>query len=131
MAKHVLLIDDDPDDALFFLQALSELDLSADFLYLGNAWETLPELFKKTDYLPDVIFLDINMPMSDGWECLKELKSLAEFRNIPVVMYSTADIESEGFLAVNVGAAAFMTKPTTLAELKLRLAKLMHTLFPI
>ena len=123
------MIDDDPDDAFFFSQALSELGLSTDFRYIGNGMETLPELLKKDGYHPDVIFLDINMPLTDGWECLRDLKSLAEFRSIPIVMYSTSDIEREGSAAADVGAAAFMTKPTTFDELKARLSKLMHTLF--
>ena len=129
MTKNVLMIDDDPDDALFFSQALSELNLPTDFRYVGNAFDTLPQLLKKEGFLPDVIFLDINMPMTNGWECLRGLKSLAEFEKIPIVMYSTADIEREGTAAADVGAAAFMTKPTTFNELKARLSRLMHTLF--
>lgn len=127
--KNVLMIDDDPDDALFFSQALSELGLSTDFRYVGNGMDTLPALLKKDGYSPDVIFMDINMPMTNGWECLRELKALAEYRSVPIVMYSTSDIEREGAAAADVGAAAFMTKPTTFDELKTRLSRLMHTLF--
>lgn len=125
--KNVLLIDDDPDEAMFFSQALSELNLS--IRYVGNGVETMPELLKKDGYIPDVIFLDVNMPMTNGWECLRDLKSLAEFRSIPIVMYSTADIESIGMAASDVGAAAFMRKSPTFSELKARLSGLIHTLF--
>ena len=126
--KNVLLIDDDPDDALFFSQALSELEFSTNFRYVGNGTETVLELLKKDGYLPDVIFLDINMPMTNGWECLRELRSFAEYRSVPIIMYSTADIENEGSAASGVGAAAFMKKPTSFDELKCRLSNLIPTL---
>jgi CheY-like chemotaxis protein len=126
--KNVLLIDDDPDDALFFSQALSELKFSTNFRYVGNGMETILELLKKDGYMPDVIFLDINMPMTNGWECLRELRSFSEFRSIPIIMYSTADIENEGTAASGAGAAAFMKKPTSFDELKLRLSNLIPTL---
>ncbi len=123
------MIDDDPEEAEFFSQALSELGLSTDFRYVGNGLDTLAELLRKDGYLPDVIFMDVNMPVKNGWECLRDLKSLAEFRSVPIVMYSTLDIEQKGSAATDVGVAAFMTKPTTFVELKSCLSRLMHTLF--
>lgn len=125
----MLLIDDDPDEAMFFSQALSELNLSTNFRYVGNGVETVPKLLVDDGYSPDVIFLDINMPIVNGWECLRNLKSFAEYRRIPIVMYSSEDIENEGMAALDVGAAAFMTKPTTYSELKSRLSSLIPTLF--
>ena len=125
------MIDDDPDEALFFSDALSDLGLSTAFRYVGNGMDTLPELLKKDGYLPDVIFMDINMPMTNGWECLRGLKSVAEFRSVPIVMYSNSDIEKEGSAASDVGAAAFMTKPTNFDELKSNLSRLINTLFSL
>ena len=127
--KNVLMIDDDPDDAAFFSEALSDLGLSTSFRYVGNGQETLTVLLKKENYSPDVIFMDINMPMTNGWECLRDLKSLAEFRSVPIVMYSTLDIEREGSAPADIGATAFMTKPTSFNELKIQLSRLMQTLF--
>jgi CheY-like chemotaxis protein len=127
MTKNVLLIDDDPDDAMFFSQALTELSFPTNFRYVGNGIETVPELLKNNGYSPDIIFLDINMPRINGWECLRELKSLVELHCIPVVMYSTADIEHEGMAPSDVGAAAFMMKPSSFAELKTRLSNLIGT----
>lgn len=125
------MIDDDPDEALFFSDALSDLGLSTAFRYVSNGMDTLPELLKKDGYLPDVIFMDINMPMTNGWECLRGLKSVAEFRSVPIVMYSNSDIEKEGSAASDVGAAAFMTKPTNFDELKSNLSRLINTLFSL
>jgi len=127
MTKNVLLIDDDPDDAMLFSQALTELSFPINFKYVGNGIETVPELLKNNGYSPDIIFLDINMPMTNGWECLRELRSVVELHRIPIVMYSTADIEQEGMTPSDVGAAAFMKKPSTFAELKSRLSNIIGT----
>jgi CheY-like chemotaxis protein len=127
MTKNVLLIDDDPDDAMFFSQALTELSFPTNFRYVGNGIETIPELLKNDGYSPDIIFLDINMPMTNGWECLGQLKSLTGLQRIPVVMFSTGDIEHEGKEPSAVGAAAFMQKPSSFAELKSGLSSLINT----
>lgn len=129
MTKNILLIDDDPDDAMLFSEALAELSFPTNFRYIGNGVKTIPELVKRNGYSPDIIFLDINMPRTNGWECLRELKSLAEFYAIPIVMYSTADIEYAGIAPADIGAAAFMKKPSNFTELKTRLSGIISTFF--
>jgi|GEM_PF-5467151 len=66
----------------------------------------LPQLVKKDGSPPHIIFLDINMPMTNSWERLKELKQLAESRGIVIIMYFSSDIGNEGIIASDTSAAA-------------------------
>lgn len=131
MTKNILLIDDDPDDAMFFSQALTELSFPTNFRYVGNGIETVPELLKKDGYNPDIIFLDINMPMTNGWECLQELNGMPNLHSIPIIMYSTTDVEYLGMVPSDVGAAAFMRKASTFTEMKSGLSSVISAFFPL
>lgn len=129
MTKRVLLIDDDKDDAAILLAAFSESGLSAALDHFENGSLALDTLMNNKGGIPDVIFLDINMPVINGWECLREIKKLAELQSIPIVMYSTFNLKSEGISAKDVGATAFFTKPDKFSELKSKLLSLFDELF--
>jgi len=128
MSKRVLLIDDDRDDAEIFSDALKEAGLSDGLDYYEDGLKALKSLADKS-VRPDVIFLDINMPSINGWECLREIKNLAGMQHIPIVMYSTSNLQSEGISAKDIGASAFLTKPDNFRDLKVRLTDLFHQLF--
>ncbi len=68
------------------------------------------ETLKTKDELPGLIILDINMPRMDGFSCLKEIKKDAHLKQIPVVLYSTADTPELRKLAQSLGAADFIKK---------------------
>ena len=88
MPKHILLIDDDTDDIDLFKEALSETNTLATLDYFYDAGQLLTD-FKKLPKLPDIIFLDINLPGADGFECLQTIRNMQACKNIPVYMYST------------------------------------------
>lgn len=111
-----LLIDDDADDSELFREALQETDSSLSLQCAENGEEAL-ELLKKIEK-PDLIFLDINMPRMNGWECIKKLKSTGAYKSIPVIMYSTSSHQREIDIAVSLGALNFYTKPHSYSELK-------------
>lgn len=111
-----LLIDDDADDSELFREALQETDPSIPLHCAENGEEAL-KLLKEIDK-PDIIFLDINMPRMNGWECLKKLKSSSEYKQIPVIMYSTSSHQREVDIAIDLGALSFFTKPHSYSELK-------------
>jgi CheY-like chemotaxis protein len=69
-------------------------------------------------YIPSIIFLDINMPGMNGWQCLTKLKANEQFKAIPVVMYSTSSYQHEIEKAFQLGALAFFTKPNHYSLLK-------------
>jgi CheY-like chemotaxis protein len=113
--KRILLVDDDSDDCELFQEALSELDSCIACLSACDGIDALLKLEQIQP--PDMIFLDINMPKMDGWQCLSKLKSMPELRHIPVVMYSTSTHQKEINKALQLGASHFFTKPDSFTEL--------------
>jgi CheY-like chemotaxis protein len=127
MSIRVLLIDDDGDDAEIFSDALKEAGVSYAFDYFDDGLKAIEKLTNGAS-IPNIIFLDINMPSISGWECLREIKKLAALQHIPIVMYSTSNLHNEGISARDIGAAAFLTKPDNFRELKNKLVNLFNEL---
>jgi len=128
MNKRVLLIDDDPDDAELFNIALKEVDYSSIFHYLNDSKMALDLLRYKKIPAPAIIFLDINMPLLNGLDFLKELKAVDFLKMIPVVMYSSSYLQKDLDAAVDLGAVAFWTKPNRYRGLIAKLSALMSDL---
>ena len=112
----ILNVDDDPEDREFFCDALREIDPAIACLLAGSGMEALA-LLESRKPLPDYIFLDINMPMMDGKQCLKALKSIPEYASIPVIMYSTSTDTREIRECYELGAEDFLIKPHSYEKL--------------
>ena len=112
----VLNVDDDQEDREFFCEALREIDPSIVCLTAESGMEALSLLQRQTP-TPDYIFLDINMPMMDGKQCLKVLKNIPEFAAIPVIMYSTSTDSREIRECYKLGAEDFLIKPHSYEKL--------------
>ena len=110
--KQVVLIDDDRDDADLFKEALSEIDSSIGFKHFEESKEALRVLSDPEINLPDFIFLDINMPIVSGWECLDEFKKNEHLKAAPVIMFTTSSQPKEIEKAKQQGADGFITKPS-------------------
>lgn len=106
----VLNVDDDQEDREFFCEALKEIDPSIVCLVAESAKDAL-DLLQSHMPLPDYIFLDINMPLMDGKQCLKKLKSIPGLQSIPVIMYSTSTNTQEIRECYRLGAIDFLIKP--------------------
>ena len=118
MIKHFLLADDDEDDRELFREAFSEIDPSIICNCVSDGRGVLEKLERKELSGTSIIFLDINMPRVDGWECLAKIKNEPAFSHIPVIMYSTSSSIKDKDKALNMGAAAFITKPCSFKQLK-------------
>ena len=116
LKKIFLLADDDTDDTQLFLEALEAVDPSVVCYCASDGSEVLNILSNKER--PQVIFLDVNMPGMNGWQCLKEIKNTEAYKQIPVIMYSTSAHEREVYIALDLGAICFFTKPHDFNELK-------------
>ena len=110
MIKNFFLADDDPDDLELFDEALRGIDSAIEFNYANNGKEVIKKI-QLDGMVPQVIFLDINMPEMNGWECLESLKKVDQLKEIPVIMYSTSSSEVYGKRAISSGALAFYVKP--------------------
>ena len=111
MIKRFLIADDDPDDVDLFLEALSEIDTSITCASMKDGKELLNTLAHPKTESPDVIFLDINMPEMNGWECLQQLKRNSRAKDIPVIIYSTSNHSKDKEDTIMLGAAEFLHKP--------------------
>lgn len=113
-----LLADDDADDKTLFCEALAEIDPAIVCHTASDGKEALAILSEKQIKKPSIIFLDINMPVMDGWQCLGKLKEHNDHRDIPVIMYSTSSYQRDIELALESGAFCFFTKPSDYRELR-------------
>ena len=120
--KIFLVIDDDPDDCYFFCEAISKIDASADCITAMDGEEALAKLRNGINRLPDLIFLDLNMPRMDGRLCLTELKKDNLLKEIPVIILSTSSSENDIDETGKMGAVYFITKPTNIDRLHKELA---------
>ena len=111
------MADDDPDDVAMFREALLIIDPSIGFHHAEDGRGVLQILADKNLDKPDIIFLDINMPIMNGWECLAQLKQSEAYKQFPVIIYSTASHQKEVERAIAMGALCFFTKPTEFKEL--------------
>jgi CheY-like chemotaxis protein len=116
--KQVLLIDDDRDDADLFREALFEINSAIVFQHYEDSKAGLKLLLEKQTDLPDLIFLDINMPIVSGWQCLIEFKKAEHLKHIPVIMFTTSSQTREKEIADELGAEGFITKPNEYKALK-------------
>src|SRR6186713_282388 len=106
----ILLADDDRDDAFFFERALSGLNIHCELVYLKNGEILMKYLNDNMANLPDVLFLDLNMPRKSGTECLTEIKSSKKFKQLPVVIYSTSLRDDIADDLYNCGAHYYLRK---------------------
>lgn len=111
----VLYAEDDLDDIDTFSYMLHTIDPSVTLTNVRNGQEAI-EYLKKNDTLPDIFFLDINMPIMDGMTCLKFIKKDRRFKSIPVVVYSTGLLPEDNDHFYQLGALYCMQKPSAVKE---------------
>ena len=119
----ILLADDDEGDRLLFKEAFEELKIKNMVHTVNNGMQLMEYLTKNEAILPHLIFLDLNMPRKNGLECLREIRSDENFKEILIAVYSTSGAEkdiNETFLS---GANVYIKKPNNFAMLKQLLCK--------
>ena len=125
--RRIYLIDDDMDDVDLFRDALEEVNPSVSLQFANDGFEAVNNLSAMTDALPDVIFLDISMPVFNGLQCLASFKNNDQLKDLPVIMYTTSSHEGEIRMARELGALAFVTKPNDYRLLKRILTVVLDT----
>lgn len=120
---NVFLADDDSDDRTFFSDALREIPIQTKISEFNNGVDLMAELLSETAAQPDVIFLDLKMPMMDGFECLADIRDLDKYLNTPVIIYSTSYHPKEIDRLEEMGASLYLQKPSSYNQLKTLLHK--------
>jgi len=114
--NNILLIDDDDDDWEIFQAALNKVSQTGNYYSIKYAKQALKQL-ESQEVIPDLIFLDLNMPAMSGLEFLIELKKIENSKDIPVIIFSTSSHNEIKQEAENLGAYDFITKPHDFNEL--------------
>lgn len=128
LSKNIFLVDDDADDQLFFTDALREIDSGIICTIANNGREALEKL-KKLNPLPEVLFLDLNMPFMNGYECLSYLKNEIRLSKIPVVIFTTSNDPRDAETTHQLGAEVFLSKPNEFGLLRDKLEQILNINF--
>lgn len=112
---NILIADDDKDDALLITEALQNILPSANCIHVRDGLAALRHI--KTNIEPDLVFLDLNMPLKNGINCLKDISSLDLLPTTPIVIYSTSKNSSDIDEAYKYGASFYIVKPTSFKDL--------------
>ena len=126
--KKILLVDDDVDDQLIFIDALNEVEPAIECITFNNGLEALAQL-KTIALKPSLIFLDLNMPFMNGFEWLEQIKKDDQFKEIPVVIFTTSNNPADEKRTKELGAALFFTKTPDFKLLKSKLVDIIKTDF--
>lgn len=120
----ILLIDDDKDDQILFREAISRISSDFQCVFADNGIAGLNEL-KSAEPLPDVVFLDVNMPLMDGRETLRAIRNDLALKDLTVIIYSTSNSEQEiaWFLERN---ARYVVKPNNFERLAKMLSEVLN-----
>ena len=123
LIHNILMVDDDEDDQFLFQEALQQINEVCCCEIVSNGSEAIKKLGIPPP--PDIIFLDLNMPIMNGFECLRNLRAQENYKDIPVVVYSTTNDKQSIELLKSLGATAFFQKPTDFSHLQFKLKKLL------
>lgn len=111
----VLLVEDDPGDALMTQEAFEHGKVVNNLHVVTNGHDALRFLRNEDEYAdmprPDLILLDLNLPRMDGREVLAEIKADEVLRRIPVVVLTTSEAEEDILRSYNLHANAYVAKP--------------------
>lgn len=116
---HILMADDDEEDRDIFATAIRELSPEIKMSIAVNGKELMEMLKDEDSPLPDILFLDLNMPFKNGQECLKEIRNNSRLKKLPVIIYSTSSNSEYIDQTYRGGANYYLPKPDSFHELKL------------
>ena len=121
---NILLADDDIDDRSFFEKALKEVPLSHNLTTVNDGEQLMKYLNDNSEQLPNILFLDLNMPRKNGFECLVEIRENEKLKDLSVVIFSTSYPQDKSYELgmisnlFQLGARVYIRKPTDFNQLK-------------
>ena len=125
---HILLVEDNEGDILLTLEAFEECKVKTVISVAKNGQEALDFLFKRGAFInvkkPDLILLDINIPLFNGHEVLRQIKTDAELKKIPVVMLTTSSNQKDINSAYENHCNSYVKKPLDINEFLIAILKI-------
>ena len=118
----ILLVDDDHEEAELFTSALKTVDAKTELIHAEDCVDLLESIRKNK---PDIVFMDINMPFLNGIECLKTVRAAAEFKDLPIIMYSTSNNQKNIIESFNNNANLYIVKPDSYRGIIIALEKVL------
>jgi len=106
---NILLVEDDSDDILFFKEAIEKLDIVNELSIATGCKELFSQLDNNKIF--DIIFLDINLPIMDGKQCLKEIKANERYKEVPIIIFTGSQAQSDVDVVYEYGAHYHVVKP--------------------
>jgi CheY-like chemotaxis protein len=113
--KNIWLADDDPDDCAIFREVLEQLVPAASLTIFSNG-EQLINLLTPSNK-PDILFLDINMPLKTGLECLVEIRAQRHFSRLPIIIFTSSVQTWDVTKSYGFGATLYYSKPHSFVKL--------------
>ena len=128
----ILLAEDNPDDALLMELALKESDILGNLVIAKNgkiAIKLLKDLIDNERKLPDLIFLDVNLPLINGLDVLKEIKENKSMSEIPIIVFTSSDSTQDMNYSYEQGAELYIRKPNNINEYKIIMQQIKEHFF--
>ena len=114
----ITLADDDEDDRLFFQDAFEEFKINTNVTTCYDGVDLMEYLSKPDTILPNILFLDLNMPRKNGFECLLEIRKDPKYKDVAIAIYSTSSSEEDIENTFIHGANIYIKKPSEFSTLK-------------
>ena len=115
---NAILVEDNPDDRRLFENAFSETWMKSSLLLFRDGLQFLNYLNRAGAPIPDIIFLDLDMPVMGGLAALGHLRRSAKYSAVPVAIYSHSSSETDILDALEIGANVYITKPENYEKLR-------------
>lgn len=114
---NIALVDDDKDESDFFQIALDFLGIDFQFLFYNTAKDFVSHIEKPETQLPDIVFVDMNMPGISGKDLIEELRQNSKFDSMQAVIYTAHISEKDKQAMIDLGTFEFFIKPTEFSDL--------------
>jgi len=125
-ALYILLAEDDEDDRLFFKEALQDIKVKTFIDFVNDGSQLMNYLNQPNVRMPNMVFLDLNMPLKSGLQCLTEIRSNNRLKDLAIVIYSTSASEEDVEEAFVNGANIYIKKLNDFLLLKTTLARVIN-----
>ncbi|MEQ9581111.1 MAG: response regulator [Arenibacter sp.] len=123
---NIALADDDEDDRTLFKEAMNEIRIKTKLSLFNNGKELMDYLTLPNVILPEIVFLDLNMPIKNGMQCLNEIRNHPRLQDLLVAIYSTSSSEADIEETFVNGANIYINKPNSFGALKQAIEKVLQ-----